>query len=349
MKFTNIELKEFEKYLAIFDFSSITGKNFLFTGSGGMTSKCLIKFLCFANEKKELGIQIFASTRHPEIKFSYLEANDPVKLIKFGIEDECLSNERVDFIINAAAPTGRPFFVSFPVETFRTIVDENEKMLDLAVKKKVSSFVYLSSVEVYGTPTKDMSITEDYFGPINQMSIRSGYPIGKKGSEFLSLAYFKEYGVPVKIVRPSSIQGLFQPYDEDRVYNQILRCILENKNFVLNTDGSTKKTIVYTLDCALGILLVLLKGTSGETYNITNPSTFMSVKDMAEMLFSKFNPNIKIEYKNISNVKAGYLPKVCFNQNISKIMKLGWNPLGSLEHIYSVDIERFTNYENERG
>ena len=151
----------------------------------------------------------------------------------------------------------------------------------------------------------------------------------------------KEYNVDVKIVRPSSIQGLFQPYSEQRIFNEILRCVIENKNLIMKSDGMSKKSIIYTLDAISAILTVLFKGHSGEAYNITNPSTFLTMKELTEIIFKKFNSNLCIEYDIQDEEKTGYLPHLEFTQNIEKIMKLGWKPITNLEDIYKIDIERF--------
>lgn len=348
MKLTPLESREIQRYAAAFDFCHyLQDKHFLLTGSNGMTGNALIRFLLYLNDKHNLNLRLFASTRHPEQSFSYLDKNDPVIALPFGREAEFLKDEKIDFIIHMAAPTGRAFFVERPVETIRTIVDETEAMLELAKQKKVASFLYLSSVEAYGAPTTGGALKESYCGAVDQTNIRNCYPLGKKTAEFLCIAYGKEYQVPVKIVRPSSIQGLFQPYVEDRVFNQILRCVIEKKNLVLRTKGDSKKSFVYTLDAVTGILFALLKGTNGEAYNLTNPATFLTIRDLAETVFSWYAPNLGIDFALKSESETGYLPAVSFTQDISKLSLLGWRPITGLKEIYSVDIERFQN-EKER-
>ena len=338
-----LEKKEFDFFLPYFvNKEEFVGKNFLITGSKGLTGEGLIKILLFLNSSFELGLHIFASTRNPDKIPLYLSKEDPVSFLPFGREKELLDGQKLDFIIHSAAPTDHHYFIEKPAETIRVIVDETERMLDLAKDKKVSSFLYLSSVEAYGTPDLKTTLNEDYFGAVNQLDIRNCYPLGKKTAEFLCHSYFAEYGVPTKIVRPSSVQGLFQPYSEDRVYNQILRCVVEHKNLVLNSDGSTTKSIVYSMDLMTALLTVLLKGQNGEAYNITNPNTYFSVKETAEFVFKKFAPNLKIEYNIQPTSKTGYLPKLCFTQNVEKLVALGWHPLAGLDHIYQVDIERFS-------
>ena len=54
---------------------------------------------------------MFASTRKPEKGLDYLEETDNVTLCEFGHEDEYISNSKIDYIIHAAAPTERSYFI----------------------------------------------------------------------------------------------------------------------------------------------------------------------------------------------------------------------------------------------
>ena len=176
---------------------------------------------------------------------------------------------------------------------------------------------------------------------MDSLDIRNGYPMGKKAAEFLCYAMCKEYGVNVYIVRLSSVQGLLQPYDEQRIFNEILRCVIEGKDLIMKSDGLSKKSIVYSLDAISGIFTVLFKGESGEAYNITDPSTYMTMRDLTFYVFEKFNPNLHIVFDIEDTSKTGYLPHLEFTQDITKLQKLGWKPISDLEHIYKTDLSRF--------
>lgn len=74
------------------------------------------------------------------------------------------------------------------------------------------------------------------------------------------------------------------------------------------------------------MFLILFKGTGGEAYNITDPATFMTVKDLTELLFNRFNDKLYIDYDIQDVSKTGYLAHLSFTQNIDKIKALGWEP-----------------------
>lgn len=344
MKLTLLEEREFTDYVKQYDFLEyFRNKTFLITGAGGMTGTGIIKWLLLENELYDANIKIYASTRKPEEIPEYIEKSDSITYCMFGREADVLAHVSVDYIIHGAAPTGRAFFMSHPVETLRVIVDETEKLLEFARHNKGCRFLYLSSMDIYGTVNSDYPVKEEYIGSIDSLSIRSGYPLGKKAGEFLCRAYYHEYGVDSVIIRPASIQGLLQPYQEERVFNEILRCIIENQDLILKSDGSVKKCFLYSLDAVSAVFTILFKGKGGEAYNAVNPETFMTLKELAEHIFQKYAPECKVRF-DIQDVKTtGYLQTFSFVQDNRKLENLGWVPLKKLEDIYGVDIERFLN------
>lgn len=343
MILTDLEQREISKYATIFNFSSeLRGKTILITGSKGIVGSGIIKWLLYENEHDNLNCRIIASTRDVTKKPSYIEEKDNISYVTFGKEMEDCDGIQIDYIVHSAAPTSNKVFKSQPVESLHVIVDGTERMLQLAHQHK-ARIVYLSSEEAYGTPDAEEPITEDFVGAINSLSTRSCYPLGKKVAELLCRSYYEEYGVDVSIIRPTVILGLWQEYDSVKVEAEILRCILEKKNLMMKSDGSTKKCVIYSLDAVSAVMTVLTKGQAGEAYNATNPDTFCSVKDRASNAFAEFAPTVMVEFQTDCNAQSlGYLPKRSLCEDITKISNLGWKPLADISYIYQLDIERFS-------
>ena len=344
MVLNSFEEKEIKKYVENMDFFNyLKDKTLLITGSKGIIGSGVVKWILYMNKIYKLNCHIIASSRSLE-KPSYIEDEDDINYCLFGKERDAIDG-KVDFIIHSATPTSNKVFTSSPAESLDVILAGTKSMLELA-KEMSAEMIYISSEEVYGTPNIDCAIDEDYVGNIDSLNIRSCYPLGKKTAELMCKSYFVEYGVNVKIIRPTVILGLWQSYDSVKVEAEILRCIMESKNLHMQSDGSTKKCVIYSLDCISAIFTVLFVGVSGEAYNATNPDTFCSVKDRAYKAFAKFNPRITIEFATVDNsTKQGYLPKRQLLENISKIEGLGWKPLADMEYIYKIDIERFSKYK----
>ncbi len=343
MKLTLLEQQAYETYTGKFDFSkNLQNKTFLITGSKGIVGSGLIRWILFENKKRGTNTHIIASSRNPETKPAFIEDSDSVSFCKFG--DEGSISKKIDYIIHTAAPTSNKVFKEQPVETFRTIVDGTETILELARKQDKCSIIYLSSEEAYGTPTVSEPVKESFVGAIDSLNVRNCYPLGKKASELLCKAYYDEYGLDVKIIRPTVILGLYQPYDSVKVEAEILRCIVENKNLYMKSNGMTRKCVIYTMDALSAVLTVLFKGSAGDVYNATNPETYETVKERAYKAFAKFNPNVTIEFAEQDfSVASGYLPQRALQEDISKIRELGWKPLAGMDDIYEIDIKRFSD------
>lgn len=342
MKLTDIERKEYERYTFKYDFSEyLKDKTVLITGAKGIIGGGLIRWMLFENERKNNNTRIIASSRTPDTGLDYLDVDDNVSLCKFGEEDNLF--EHIDYIIHTAAPTSNKVFKEQPVESMCTIIDGAEKMLNLAKQQDGCALVYLSSEEVYGTPNAIEPVKESFVGAIDSLNIRNCYPLGKKASELLCRAYFEEYGLDVKIIRPTVIMGLFQPYDSVKVEAEILRCIMSNNNLFMKSNGMTKKCVIYTMDALSAVLTVLFKGEAGEAYNATNPDTYVTVKERAYKAFTKFNSKLTIEFaERDDSVASGYLPQRALQEDIMKICNLGWKPLADMDDIYEIDIKRFS-------
>ena len=341
MKLTELEKREISTYISRNDFYSyLDNKTVLITGAKGLIGSGLIKWILLQNEMKGVKTKVYASTRNPEDIPEYIENEDNIIYIQYGTENDL--DERIDYIIHTASPMGNKNHMQYPVETFKTNVEGTQMALNVASKNKGCSMIYLSSEDVYGLPADDTpAISEDMVGAIDSLNLRSCYPLGKKAAEFLCYASSEEYDINVKIIRMTVIQGLFQKYDEARVVNELVRCVVENKDFVMRTDGMTKKCMLYSLDAFAGIFTVLFKGEKGQAYNASNPETFITVRDLAHHVVERFNPNIKVVFGERTKKEEGFLPHRTLVQDCSKLMELGWKPYGSLDHIYEVDIERF--------
>lgn len=340
MRLTELERREFTRYLNHYDFGAyIRNKTFLITGAKGIMGSGIIKWLLLENELRGARVHIVASTRSPWVIPDYIEQDDLISYCCFG-EEELQSG--VDYIIHAAAPTGKDIFMSNPVESLKVIIYETDRMLQLA-KEGNCTMIYLSSEEAYGLPNSESPLDETYVGAVDSLNIRNCYPLGKKMAELLCKSYSEEYGVDVRMIRPSVIQGLFQGYEGGKIENEILRCLIERTDFLMKSAGLTQKSMIYSLDAVSAVLTVLFRGKKGEVYNATNPNTFMAVRDMAKNLFEHFCPECKVVFATQdTSTEEGYLPQRSLRQNIDKIETIGFKPLTGLEHIYAVDIERFS-------
>lgn len=332
-----------QKYTDAFDiWDRFKGKSFLITGANGNLGKGIIYLLLYADSKSELGVHIYGSTRNPSAPVDWLDEDDPVKFIRYGHESEDLACRNIDYVIHAACPTDRNLFMKYPNDVFFTIIRDTERILNIA-DEKGARMLYLSSDAEYGSWSSDHAIDESQFGAIDSLNYRSCYPLGKKASEYICYSSFVQKQSDVIIARPSIILGLFQKYEDSKVMSYFLRCLVEEKNIILNTPGDTVKPMIFTLDAASACLFLLLFGKSGEAYNVTNNKICMSICEYAELLCDKFGNGSKVEYNFMTDAAAGFAATSKLALSIEKILSIGWRPLIDFEELFNIELRRFKN------
>ena len=318
--------------------SQLKQTKFLITGASGLIGSSLIHTLLSLN----LGIRITAPVRNcakAKLKFTdeeipyidFIEGN----LIEFDYS-EILG---VDYIIHCAAPTASIFFIKHPVENSEFIYDTTKVLLKYAASSDIKGFVFLSSLEIYGTIIDDNEpVTEDVQGYLDPMSVRSSYPMAKRAAENLCCLYADEYNVPVKVARLTQTTGAGFAIDDNRIIAQFARLTAQGKDIVLHTTGESARPYCYTEDCVSAIIYILIKGNSGEAYNVANEETYISACKMAEYLRDNFNPNINVRFELNDNM--GYAPVSKLRLSTRKLRNLGWESKFGLHEIF----EKVINY-----
>lgn len=304
--------------------------SFLITGATGLIGSVFIRCLMALNKNIEITCPV--RNRAKAIDIFGCEG-DSLHIVECDLVDYIDKlTKRFDYIIHFASPTSSKYMIEYPVETITFIVDSTESLLQYCKRSKVKGMVYISSLEYYGQFFDDSIIKEDMQGYIDMKSLRSSYPLGKRLAEYLCLSYFHEYNVNVKIARLTQTFGAGISKDDNRVFAQFARSIINKNDIVLHTEGDSAKPYCYTIDSVSAILYILLKGKSGEAYNVANPSTYISIKNMANMLCEDFSPQNKVIIE--LHPEKGYAPMTKLNLSVSKLLNLGWKPQFDLKDMF---------------
>jgi nucleoside-diphosphate-sugar epimerase len=311
--------------------------SFLITGGTGLIGSGLIRALALANETLSLNMSIICHGRS-EVKAKALTEEGGTRFI---ISDICepipaeTISERIDYIIHCAAVTKSAEMAARPVDVMDISVKGTRNILELARLKKVKSILYLSSMEVYGQTDK-AEATESDLGYIDLSNPRSSYPESKRFCESLCAGYYTQYGVPTKIARLAQTFGAGTPKDDTRVFAQFARSALEGKDIILHTKGRSRGNYCYTADTLMAILTILLKGENGNAYNVSNPETSVTIREMADMVAVDIcRDKIKVRMEIPPDAASfGYAPDAGYRLNIDKLRKLGWKPQVGLKDMY---------------
>jgi nucleoside-diphosphate-sugar epimerase len=312
-------------------YEKIKGCTVLVTGATGLIGSLLVKTLLSIGN-----IKVLAFVRN-EAKANTIFDDEPnLQFIVGDITKVIDIQENVDYIFHCASVTNSKQMIERPVETLFTSIEGTKNILEFATIKNVKSFVYVSSMEMYGSFEKlDHEVQETDLGYINPLNLRSNYPESKRLCENMCIAYLAEYGVPVKIARLAQTFGAGILPGENRVFAQFARSVINGENIILHTKGLSEGNYCYTRDCMIGLLTLLLNGQNGEAYNVSNPKSHTTIGAMADMVANTIaKGSIKVVYDIPEGNKYGYAADTKMKLNSDKLQSLGWNPEIGLEESY---------------
>ena len=260
---------------------------------------------------------------HPNLVYEIGDLSDGLNL-----------SRKYDYIIHAASATGSKDFIEKPVETILTTVESTKNFLKYAKENSIDSMAYISSMEVYGEIPHE-TVKEEDFGLLNWMNLRSSYPQSKRLAETLCLSYFSEYGVPVKIVRPTLTFGPGVSKEDNRVFAQFARAVINKTDITLLTKGGTKRDYLYTADAVKGILTILLSGKDGEAYNLSNQDSYCTILEMAQMCCGLANNEISVKFDLDPEKSKCYPKEQKIQLDNSKYQALNNSSKTSIKDIYT--------------
>lgn len=326
MKNIDQELISFIKKSSL-NWAELQNKTILITGATGLIGKTLVKLLFQANNLYDLNLRLICLVRNKQKARALFKDINIVTYYFYQMGVVNIS-EKADYIVHAASMTQSQDFIKRPVDVIHTTIDSVNYLLEYAKEKRISAFVYLSTMEVYGQIQLDRKITEEDYGYMDSMSIRNSYPLGKKLAENLCLSYSTQYNVPTRVARLTLTFGLDVDTSDNRVFAQFIRSAINGEDIVLHTEGKTCRDYIHTLDAVMGILYILLKGSNGEAYNVANSSAYCSIREMAELIAQKSKDaqsRVVVSPPN-KELLSSYAPEVKINLDTSKLERLGWKP-----------------------
>lgn len=314
----------------------IEGSVFLVTGATGLIGSMVCRTLSYIGKKYKKNIMVLAIVRSSKKGKEILEdviGNGNIQFIELDIT-EPIPSIKADYIIHTACPTSSDIFITYPVETIQSIVNGTDNILKYAKKNGCKSVVYLSSMEVYGQIQHENLLKPENIGYVNPLVLRSCYPEGKRMAENLCMGYFREYGVPVKVIRLAQTFGPGVALTDNRVFAQFIRSVKNNEDIVMFTQGGSKRMYLDTMDAISAVLTVLLRGENAQVYNVGNPSTYCSIKEMAELVIREFGNGISNLRIDCSKDIGQYPPDNMLKLDVTPIQELGWFPKYSLKEMY---------------
>lgn len=318
---------------------SLQGQSFIVTGATGLIGSCLVRRLQELNRAEGLGIHVICVVRNvAKAEAMFGKENDEISYYEydFASDKPFCPPQHADYLVHLAAPTASKYFVEQPVETFCTTLFGTQQVLRYAEQqgKQLKGMLYVSTLEMYGTVLDDSKpLTEDCQGYLDPMQARSSYPMAKRAAECLCHAYSAEHGVRVMTARLAQTFGEGITENDNRVFAQFARSARADEDIVLHTEGKLCRCYCYTADAVEAMLYILLRGESGMAYNVANEDTYISIRDMAEMVCREFGKKMKVRIELKEGM--GYSPTTYLRLDTSRLKALGWRPTHNLKEMFA--------------
>lgn len=311
---------------AVIPWAQLADSRILVTGATGLIGTLLVKALLYYADSREISYTVVALTRSREKGRSCFAAFAPhiqqglLEIAEGDVQQPLPETLVADYILHAASVTASAEMVSNPVGTIMTTLDGTRHILELARRSNSRSCLFLSSMEVYGRLENEW-VQESDSGYLNLATVRNCYPLSKRLAENLCVAYHSQHGVHVKTARLTLTFGPGIPKSDNRVFAQFARSVLEGKDIVMHTAGTTKRDYLYTADAVRALLTILLLGADAEAYNVSDPDSYVTIRELAEITQS-FNPAVQVIIHADPEQAKKYAGEVHINLDNTKLNAL---------------------------
>src|SRR3989442_3779947 len=240
----------------------LSGTNVLITGGAGFLGYYLVHLLLWWNRRSgapPVRVTVYDSyVRGMPAWLQDLGGDPALTLVRQDIAAP-LPEGVGDFhyVIHAASIASPTYYRKYPIETMDANVNGLRALLDYARRQRqehpVEGFLFFSSSEIYGDPTaENIPTPEAYRGNVSCTGPRACYDEAKRYGETLCVSFAKHVGTPVKVARPFNNYGPGLKITDRRVLPDFARDVLAERDIVMLSDGSPKRTFCYGADAVIG-------------------------------------------------------------------------------------------------
>jgi nucleoside-diphosphate-sugar epimerase len=242
----------------------------------------------------------------------------------------------IDICFHLASPASPVQYKKYPVETMMVNGYGTYKVLEFAKTGKCKRVVLASTSETYGDPLIHPQ-TEDYWGNVNPVGVRSCYDEAKRYAEAMTMTYYRKYGIDVRIARIFNTYGPNMEKNDGRVVSNFIMQAITNTPITIYGDGKQTRSFCYVSDLVRGLYaLGTVENISGEIINLGNPDE-RNMIELAQVIKELTQTQSEIIFEPIDADD----PKKR-KPNITKAQTLlGWEPQVSIEEGLQKAIQYF--------
>src|SRR5437016_3376404 len=264
---------------------------------------------------------------------AHLAGNRHLRFVHQDVTEFIFLDGPVEYVWHFASPASPIDYLELPIQTLKVGSLGTHKALGLA-KHKRARFLLASTSEIYGDPLVHPQ-REDYWGNVNTIGPRGCYDEAKRFAEAMAMAYHREHGVDVRIVRIFNTYGPRMRLNDGRVVPAFISQALKQRPLTVFGKGDQTRSFCYCSDLIEGIYRLM--NTSGvEPVNIGNPHE-MTVLEFAHEIIKATGSRSKVIFKPLPQDD----PKQRRPDITRARERLRWEPQVSLREGLSKTIEYF--------
>lgn len=299
----------------------------LITGAAGFLGSHLCDRL-LADDHEVVGMDNFI-TGNPE-NLGHLAGHPRFSFIRHDISNFIFVPGKVDAVLHFASPASpnpaSPYgYVNLPIQTMKAGALGTHNTLGVA-RANNACFLLASTSEIYGDPLIHPQ-TEDYWGHVDPIGLRSVYDEAKRFAEALTMAYHRFHGIDTRIVRIFNTYGPRMHLDDGRVVPNFIQQALKKEPLTVYGDGGQTRSFCYVDDLVDGIVRLLYSNEHGPV-NIGNPVE-TTIVEFAETINRLTDNPTGVSFMPMLRLEGDPQRR---RPDITRAQKiLGWEPKISLE------------------
>jgi len=294
-------------------------KRVLVTGGGGFIGSHLVEALLRQGHEVLCLDNFFTGSK---ANVYHLLGQPRFELIRHDVVEPILLE--VDQIYNLACPASPVHYQYNPVKTVKTNVLGTLNMLGLAKRVK-ARILQASTSEVYGDPQIHPQ-TEDYWGHVNPIGLRSCYDEGKRLAETLMFDYHRMSRVDIRVARIFNTYGPRMAVNDGRVVSNFVVQALKGQPITVYGQGSQTRSFCYINDMVNGLMALMEAEDFSGPVNLGNPGEF-TILELARKVVAMTGSASEIVFAPLpADDPVQRRPDITLARQ-----KLGWEPGVALE------------------
>ena len=314
----------------------LVGKTILVAGGKGFLGTYFVNVLNQINETLSTPMKIVIMDNLITSKDKKNNSSSNVTFVEQDISESFDFQDELHYIIHAASIAAPPTYRKFPIKTIDVNFQGTRNLLEIAKDKKITSMLFLSSSEIYGDP--DIFPTpESYVGKVSCTGPRACYDESKRLAETISILYYQQYNIPIKIARPFNVYGPYLNLNDGRVIPDFMNNAINNSEIIIHSDGSPTRSFCYVSDAIIAFLKLLFSKHDGIICNVGNNEE-ISMENVAKMIqnmmenpisikmiksedpnYTKDNPQRRCPDLSLIKKSIDYVPKINLEEGLKRI------------------------------